>query len=273
MKLRLLRIRNQLIARIHRGKPGHTACVDLRNRWLGRTLQKERTETMVSIRIFGTRIRAKKMALVIIPIALWGGVTWLGLYWHPERGFWQGLLIGLVTALLLLAVEFGHNLAHIFSARYAGAPMDEIQISLDMPRTLYSNNDVSPNVHRMRALGGPIFNLMGLLLSLAIYEAASGNSITKELAGWWALGHGLQLITSLSPLPPVDGGTILKWTLVARGRTETQADEVVRRVDWGLGIGMAIIGVGVIAMQMWIAGVLLAGIGAVILGVAAGKIR
>lgn len=213
------------------------------------------------------------MVLVIIIAAVWGGVTWLGLHWHPERGFWQGLLIGFVTTLLLLVVEFGHDLAHIFSARYAGAPMDEILISGDMPRTLYSNNDVSPNVHRMRALGGPIFNTMGLLLSLAIYGVASSNSITKELAGWWALGHGLQLIMSLSPLPPVDGGTILKWTLVARGRTETEADEVVRRVGWVMGIGMAIIGVGVIAMQMWIAGVILVGISIVVMGVAAGKIR
>ncbi len=213
------------------------------------------------------------MVLVIIIAAVWGGVTWLQLHWHPERGFWQGLLIGFVTTLLLLVVEFGHDLAHIFSARYAGAPMDEIVISGDMPRTLYSKNDVSPNVHRMRALGGPIFNLVGLLLSLAIYGVALSNSITRELAGWWALGHGLQLIMSLAPLPPVDGGTILKWTLVARGRTEAEADEVVRRVGWVMGIGVAIIGVGVIVMQMWIAGVILVGISIVVIGVAAGKIR
>ena len=197
----------------------------------------------------------------------------MGLYWHPERGFWQGLLIGLVTALLLLVAEYGHPLAHIFSARFAGAPMDEILISLDMARTLYSNNDVLPKVHRMRALGGPIFNIVGLLLSLAIYAVASGNTIAQELAGWSALGHGLLLIMSLSPLPPVDGGTILKWTLVERGKTEREADEMVRRVDWVIGIGAAIIGVGMIAMQMWIAGVILLGISIVVIGVVAGKIR
>lgn len=213
------------------------------------------------------------MVLIVIIATVWGGVTWLGLHWHPERSFWHGLLIGLVTTILLLVVEFGHDLAHIFSARYAGAPMDEILITADMPRTLYSNNDVSPNAHRMRALGGPIFNLIGLLFSLAIYGVASSNSITKELAGWWAVGHGLQLMMSLSPLPPVDGGTILKWTLVARGRTESAADETVRRVDWVMGIGMAIIGVGVIAMQMWMVGVILIGISIVVIGIAAGKLR
>jgi len=227
---------------------------------------------MISVRIFGTPVKVSFMFLLIIVI-LWGGVTWLGLYWHPEREFWQGLLIGLVTALLLLVAEYGHPLAHIFSARFAGAPMAEILISLDMPRTLYSNNDVLPKVHRMRALGGPIFNLVGLLLSLAIYAVASGNPIAAEVAGWSALGHGLLLIMSLSPLPPVDGGTILKWTLVERGKTEREADEMVRHVDWVMGIGAAIIGVGMIAMQMWIAGVILLGISIVVIGVTAGKIR
>jgi hypothetical protein len=114
---------------------------------------------------------------------------------------------------------------------------------------------------------------VGLLLSLAIYAVASGNPIAAELAGWSALGHGLLLIMSLSPLPPVDGGTILKWTLVERGKTEREADEMVRHVDWVMGIGAAIIGVGMIAMQMWIAGVILLGISIVVIGVTAGKIR
>jgi hypothetical protein len=122
-------------------------------------------------------------------------------------------------------------------------------------------------------MGGPIFNMLGLLLSVAIYGAVSGNSIARELAAWSALGHGLILIMSLSPLPIVDGGTLLKWTLVARGRTVTEADEIVRRVDWVMGIAAGIIGVGLIAMQIWIAGVILVGICIIVIGIAAGKIR
>ena len=80
------------------------------------------------MRIFGTPIKTKVIVLVDI-VAVWGGVTWLGLYWHPERGFWQGVLIGFVTVILLWFAEIGHAIAHIFSARFAGAPMDEILIS------------------------------------------------------------------------------------------------------------------------------------------------
>jgi hypothetical protein len=205
-------------------------------------------------------------------VLLWGGVTWLGLSRHPERGFWQGLLIGLASSLLLLLADFGHALAHIFSARYARAPMDELLISGDMPRTLYQNNNVAPNIHRMRALGGPIFNLVGLLLSIAVFQIASGHSLVRELMGWSAVGHGL-LFMSLLPLPIVDGGTILKWTLVERGRTEKEADELVQKIDWVLGTIMVITGISLILTSLWIVGLILVGVGSIVFGIAAGKIR
>jgi hypothetical protein len=227
---------------------------------------------MVELRIFGTPVKVKGMVLVPI-VALWGIVTWLGFYWHPERGFWQSVLIGFVTVLLLAPADFGHALAHIFSARYTGAPIDEIRLSAGMPRTLYWNNEVSPDVHRMRAMGGPIFNMLGLLLSAVIYAVARGNPIIRELAAWSAVGHGWILLAALLPLPMVDGGTLVKWTLVARGKTEKEADEMVRRVDWVLGIVGGIIGVGLLAMQMWIGGVIVAGMSAVVIAIAAGKIR
>lgn len=190
---------------------------------------------MITVRIFDTPVRIK-MNVVPLLFLLWGGVTWFGLFRHPEREFWQGLLIGLASSLVLLVADFGHALAHIFSARYAKAPMDELLISGDMPRTLYQNNNVAPGIHRMRALGGPIFNLLGLLLSIAVYHNATDYSLARGLIGWSIIGHGLIFVMSLLPLPIVDGGTILKWTLVERGKAEKEADEIVRRIDWVLGI-------------------------------------
>ncbi len=227
---------------------------------------------MVELRIFGTPVKVKGMVLVPI-VALWGIVTWLGFSWHPERGFWQNILIGFATVLLLAPADFGHALSHIFSARYAGAPIDEIRLGAGMPRTLYWNNEVSPEVHRMRAIGGPIFNVVGLLMSAVISVVAGGNPIIRELAAWSAVGHGWILLAALLPLPMVDGGTLVKWTLVARGKTEKEADEMVRLLDWVLGIVGGIIGVGLLTMQMWIGGVIVAGMSAVVIAIAAGKIR
>ncbi len=92
--------------------------------------------------------------------------------------------------------------------------MDEIQISAGMPRTVYANNSVSPDVHRLRAIGGLIFNLACLLLSLVILILVPGNSLPYELAAWSALGHGLLFFMSLLPFPFMDGGTFMKKTLL-----------------------------------------------------------
>lgn len=227
---------------------------------------------MITFRIFKTPV---KINIKILPLLLlvWGGVTWFGIYQHPERGFWQAVLIGLVTSILLFIAEFGHALAHIFSARYAGAPMDEVVITADMPRTLYQNNAVAPKTHRMRALGGPIFNLGCFLISMAIFAISPGASILHEWMAWSAGGHGLLFIMSLVPLPPVDGGAILKWTLVQSGRTESEADKLVRQVDWGIGIILVTAGIVLLFMRIWIIGLILLVVGGAVFGVTAGKIR
>jgi hypothetical protein len=204
---------------------------------------------MVSLKIFGTPVKVKETVLAPV-VLLWGGLTWWGMRRHPKRGLGHGLLIGFLTLLVLTIVDIGHALAHIFSARYARAPMDEVLITANMPRTLYWNNDVSPDQHRLRALGGPIFNALAFLLSLTIYRLVPRNSLARELSGWSTLGHGLLFILCLVPLPVVDGGTLLKWTLVARGRSQADADELVRRIDLGIAALVGAFGAALVGRQI-----------------------
>ena len=213
---------------------------------------------MLETRIFGTRVTMARRVFVELG-ALWVALTWWGRHTHPGRGIWHGSLVGLATLIVLIPVDLGHALAHIFSARYAGAPMDEVRLSGGMPRTLYWNNDVPPDVHRTRALGGLIFNLLGSLVSGVTYLAVPPRSLAWELAATSAVGHALLFVASLMPLPIVDGGTLMKWTLVAHGRTETEADETVRRLDWAIALAGGIAGVSLIAKRRWAAGGILAG--------------
>jgi hypothetical protein len=222
---------------------------------------------MVTLTIFGTQVKINPVILVNLAV-LWAAPTWIGLSQHPDRGFWTGLLIGFIAMILLIIADFGHAIAHIFSARYAKAPMDKILISAGMPRTLYSNDDVSPAAHRMRAIGGPIFSALGLLLSLGIYGLASSGSGARELAAWSTIGHGLIFVGSILPLPIVDGGTILKWTLVERGKTEAEADDILRRVGRLVGVVVVAIGAGLLIAQMWIVGLIVLIAGVIILYVA-----
>jgi hypothetical protein len=227
---------------------------------------------MISVKIFDTPIRIKLVFLVNI-IVLWGAVTWYGLYKHPERSFLYGLFVGLLAMILLMIADIGHAIAHIFSARFASVPMDEILISAGMPRTLYSNNKILPSAHRMRAIGGPIFSGLGLLLSMAIHGIMPRDSLGGELAVWSLVGNGFILAGSLLPLPMVDGGTILKWTLVEKGKTEAEADAILRRVNWVIGITGGVVGIGLIIGKIWIAGLVCVGVGGISIAAAIGKVR
>jgi hypothetical protein len=227
--------------------------------------------SITRVTLWGTLIRVQAAFLGNV-MGLWAISSWLGRRKHPERPLWACLSVGLAAVVTLLVADLGHAIAHILSARHAGAPMDEILISSGMPRTLYPDQAVSPAVHRKRALGGPIFSAIGCLQS-GLVHALSTSERVKELASWSLLGHGFILMGSLLPFPMVDGGSILKWTLVERGRTPTQADEIVRRVNWTLGVLASTIGAALLALRSWVAGLIGIGVGGIALGVASDRIK
>jgi hypothetical protein len=177
-----------------------------------------------------------------IPILLTGFLTWAAGRRHPELSRWQRLGVGLLAMPIAWFADVGHAMAHTISARRAGAPMDEILLSSGMPRTLYQNNAVPPRIHIQRSLGGPIFSLVTSLLSWLWWRRSPHGSLRHDLGGVSLLGHGFILLGSLAPLPMVDGGTILKWKLVAAGRSPEQADRLVRSTD--LRLGAALLGLG-----------------------------
>jgi len=144
---------------------------------------------------------------------------------------------------LLMAADVGHAIAHIFSARCAGAPMDAVELSANMPRTVYANNDVPPKAHRLRATGGPIYSGLGLLSGLLARSLTRRSSVARELADWWSMGNGLIFLGSLTPTPSVDGGSLLKWHLVERVGDEEAAECEVQRV--GLATGGALVAAGI----------------------------
>ncbi len=101
-----------------------------------------------------------------IPFLVTGVLAWIAGLRRPDRSWLQRLAVGLAALPVALFADVGHAMAHTVSARLAGAPMDEILLSGEMPRTLYENNDVPPQVHITRSLGGPIFSLVCFILSL-----------------------------------------------------------------------------------------------------------
>ncbi len=118
-----------------------------------------------------------------------GILSWLSGRRRPERSFFAKLGIGTASMMLLMAADVGHAIAHAFSARRAGAPMDAVEFSANMPRTVYTNNEVLPKAHRGRASGGPIYNGLCLLVGLAARALTKRSSAARELADWWSIGN------------------------------------------------------------------------------------
>jgi hypothetical protein len=204
------------------------------------------------------------------PLMLTGLLVWLAGLRKPERSWLQRLGVGMLAMPIALFADIGHAMAHTISARLAGAPTDEILLSSGMPRTLYQNNDVPPQTHIRRSLGGPIFSLTGFTLSLLWRQLSPLGSLSRDLAEASLAGHSFILLGSVAPLPMVDGGIILKWKLVEAGQSPKQADQTVHKIS--LGLGAAFLGLGALlgfVQKRKLVGGLLAAGGAV--GIAAGK--
>jgi hypothetical protein len=225
-----------------------------------------------SIAALGTPIKVKPGFFANL-LALWAGMSWQAGRAQPKRGILARILIGGLSAGALLWADFGHALAHSLSARYAGAPMDEIQLSSGMPRTVYYDDDVPPRAHMARASGGPIFSFLGLSLSLVMRALSPRDSSIREVANWSSVGHGLILVGSLAPLPIVDGGVLLKWSLVESGRTPAQADLAVEQAGIATGAAAASAGVILASSRRWLPALGLIAAGLVAIGAARGKIR
>jgi hypothetical protein len=206
-------------------------------------------------------------------LAGWLGLSWLAGRRRPRLSWIARLLIGAASLLAMISADLGHAIAHIVSARYAGAPMDEIYVSETLSHTLYREDDVPPDVHRLRALGGPIFSAVGLAASLLFRSRTPPPSVARVVADAACLGHGYVLGGSLLPLPIVDGGSILKWTLVKRGLAPARADAALRQANLALGTAATTAGVTFALSRRWLPALGLVAAGAAALAAAVGKIR
>lgn len=205
--------------------------------------------------------------------ALWGLMTWLAGRSRPQRSLPARLAVGLLSALAMISADVGHAVAHTVSAWLADAPMNEIRLSYGMPRTIYYDNDVAPRQHRTRALGGPIFSMLGLASVLALRRLTPRDSAGREVLGWAAVAHSFIGLGSLAPLPMVDGGSILKWTLVEQGKSEGEADVIVKEVDLALGLAASTVGAALTGRRRWLPGLGLAAAGLFAIAAGLGKVR
>jgi hypothetical protein len=219
----------------------------------------------------GAQIKARPdfwLAPFMLLIAFMG----LAAYVAPGQRYIVYLLIGVLGSLLALVADVGHACAHTVSAKLAKAPMDEIRLSLGMPRTIYFDNDVEPRQHIIRSLGGLTFSALALIASLLWWGLTDPRGLPHLLALISMISNGFILLGGLTPLPIVDGGTILRWLLISRGTAPDRADRVVKTTGLTISGAALVVGVVVLALGSTLLGGVLAGLGALGVVVALGWI-
>jgi hypothetical protein len=228
-------------------------------------------------RIFGTPLVIKgKTWLPAAQLIAWLVMAWVAGKQRPERNWKTRLGVGALTMPVVLGSEWGHNLAHAAAARLVGKPMDALWIVGGMPRLQYADvqdAQVTPRQHIQRAAGGPAFNALLVPVAWLAWHFSWPGSLAREVSGV-ALGTNLFLSTvAFMPIPGIDGGPVLKWSLVERGLEPGEADLVVRRVDGLLGSLLAGLCLLAFKKRRWILGGLLAQFAAFALAAALGLVR
>lgn len=160
--------------------------------------------------------------------------TWQAGRRRPGRSLAGNLAVGFASMGVFLGSEWLHNLCHAAAARAAGKPMDSLEVLAGMPVCIYSvenHRSTRPRQHILRALGGPAVNLAAMLLARVLRGFTTAQSPAREVLDVAVAMNTFLATASLLPLPGIDGGPILKWSLVESGRSPAQADALGRKID------------------------------------------
>jgi len=196
----------------------------------------------------GTPIMVKgRTWFPLAELGTWGVMTWLSGRHHNQRTFLERFGIGGLKTLVFLGSEWCHNIAHAITARWIRKPMDALRIVYGMPLVIYENPEdpsVTPMQHILRSLGGPIFNMGALCIAWLWQRFSTPGSISHEVANTAVEMNTFLSFFSLTPVPMIDGGPVLKWSLVERGLTPPQADNAVKQANLvaagGLGVAAGV---------------------------------
>jgi len=217
-----------------------------------------------------------KSWLPLTQILLWGIMTWFAGRKQPSRSWRERIGIGGMTTVVTLGSEWCHNLAHAAAAKLVGRPVNAIRIVWGMPILIYfdiNDSTVTPRQHITRSLGGPFFNLVMLPVALLARYFTRVDTPAHDVAEAAVGMNTFLLSVSLLPIPGIDGGPILKWSLVERGQSLEQADETVRKVNLATSVGLGVVSAAALKKRKYLIGGFAAVLGCVALAVGVGWLK
>jgi hypothetical protein len=209
-------------------------------------------------------------------ILLWGYLTRRAAKNSRDKSLIRWICEGFLKMGVMLGSEWCHNLAHLVASNLIGKPMDEFRIQFGMPRCIYHQlNDpgVTPRQHIIRSLGGPLVNLV-LLPVTALWSSLTRKDSPMRAAARTAFQTNLFLsMISLLPIPGIDGGPILKWGLVDRGKSIEEADQIVQQVNGPLAVILGLFSSQAFLKKKYLAGFFSFMLGIISISVFAGWLK
>ena len=220
-------------------------------------LEAEDHPTVVG-HIFGTPMVVKGWTgLPLLELGSWIILSWVAGRKQPDWSLRKRLTAGAITTTIFMGFEWCHNLAHAAAASSIGKPVDAMRIFFGTPLLIYydiNDQQVAPTQHITRALGGPSFNAVMIPFSW-LAKRYSQEGTLSHYAASFTLGTNMFIsMVSLLPIPGIDGGPILKWSLVEAGRTPADADGIVKGVNLAMGSALGVAaGVALKKRRKWLA--------------------
>jgi hypothetical protein len=176
---------------------------------------------------------------------LWAIFTRTAARRKPDSSRMKWSREGFLKMAVVLGSEWCHNLAHLITSNWIGKPMDKMRVQAGMPRCIYheiNDDDVTPGQHIARAMGGPVINFLLFLIAGQARKLTRPDSIAGETAKTAYQTNLFLSLISILPIPGIDGGPILKWSLVKRGKSIQEADQVVQKVNGPLAVILGLFG-------------------------------
>jgi len=206
--------------------------------------------------IFGTPLALQGLNwLPVNQVVVWALFSGLSIQKHRPCEGWQNWLLGGMKMVVVLGSEWCHNMAHTAAARAVGKPVDAMRIVLGMPVLLYDEPEhpsITPRQHILRSLGGPVCNLVLLLVSKGFQRLTPPGSPAREVADAAAAANTFIASASLLPVSVFDGGPILKWSLISGGLSPAQSRQVISRTNRILGAGLAGATAAALGKRRWL---------------------
>jgi Zn-dependent protease len=156
-------------------------------------------------------------------------------------------LLGVVTAVLLLASVLGHELGHCLAARRYGLPVESITFWLFGGAARIQTAPATWRQEAAISLAGPAASLCsGLAAAVAFLALAPGGTALADSV-LFVLGYLVMMnlglaVLNMVPVVPVDGGQAIRAVL-SRSRSYSAATKLTAAVGVGLAGTLAVAGI------------------------------